>query len=86
MQKEIEGYTVFIGALKFNYLNETADSFWNIKIYDLSKGEKEPINLFMDSIPLVPGQNLVDYKVKYNPDFIDKHFYLFQIENSRNEI
>lgn len=79
------GYAIFTNELKFDYLNENADSVWNISVYDLSVTDKKRVELDMDSIALRPGQNLVTCKVNGNSDFIDKHLYLLEIINSRKE-
>lgn len=86
LRKEGEpGYAIFSGELKFDYLNETADSIWKIKVFDLSKPKREFISLSLDSVSLVPGRNLVKYKAEDHPYFIDKHFYLLEVFNSRKE-
>jgi hypothetical protein len=78
-------YAIFSDELKFDYLNELEDSVWHISIYDLSSSERKIILLNMDSIPLKPGQNLVNYSVKNIPDFINRHLYLLEVINSRKE-
>ncbi len=86
LKKEDGGeYAIFIDELKFDYLNENADTAWNITVYDLSSSEKKQISLVMDSIPLKPGQNLVKYNLHFNSDFVDKHLYILEVINSRKE-
>lgn len=79
------GYAIFTNELKFDYLNENADSTWDLSIVDLSKAEKKQVTLSMDTISLRAGQNLIKYDVSHHPDFMDKHLYLMEIINSRNE-
>lgn len=79
------GYAIFVNELKFDYLNENSDSAGNLNLYDLSTTKKKQLHINMDSIVLVPGQNLVQYNATNNPDFIDKHLYLLEVINSRNE-
>jgi hypothetical protein len=80
------GYAIFSGDLKFDYLNETADSVWNVRVSDLSTTGRDNINLQMDTLKLLPGQNLVNYPTTGSSFFVDHHFYLLEIFNSRNEI
>lgn len=82
---EESGYAIFVKELKFDYLNENADSIWNLAVYDLSTVERKQAGLVMDSIILKPGQNLIKYDVSNSTDFIDKHIYLLEIINSRKE-
>ena len=79
------GYALFISELKFDYVNETADSIWNIKVSDLTTIERNSISLDMDTIKLAPGPNLVRYTAPDASFFIDRHFYLLEIFNARNE-
>ena len=79
------GYAIFVNELKFDYLNENADSIWNIKVYDLSKPDKKQISLMTDGIILKPGLNLIKYDVTNNPEFLDRHLYLLEIINTRKE-
>lgn len=85
LKKNETGYAIYINEIRFDYLNENADSTWNLKMYDLTTPEKKEISLLMDSIPLKPGQNMVKYDVSDNRNFVHKHLYLLEIINSRNE-
>lgn len=79
------GYAIFVNELKFDYLNENSDTSWNISLVDLSVLNKKSISLSLDTIKLIPGQNLIKYNISDNADFIDKHLYLLEIINSRKE-
>ena len=79
------GYAIFVNELRFDYLNDIADTSWNLAVYDLSSTEKKQVNLVMDSIAIKPGQNLVRYDITNITDLINKHIYLLEVINSRNE-
>lgn len=81
----VTGYAIFSNELKFDYLNENADSLWNVAMYDITAPEKKQIDFPMDSIPLRPGENLVKYLLSNNGAFIDKHLFLLEVINSRQE-
>lgn len=80
------GYAICPGKLKFAYINETTDTIWNITVYDINHPVKNKLSFNLDSIPLKKGLNHVQYNLTGNPSFIDKHIYLLELRNSRNEI
>ena len=84
-REDQSSYAVFADELKFDYLNELEDSIWHISIYDLTSSDRKTILLNMDSIPLKPGQNLVNYSLKNITGFVDNHLYLLEVINSRKE-
>jgi len=79
------GYAIFVGRLRIDYLNETSDSAWNYKITDLSTENKNRVYISIDTVPLIRGHNLISIDVTGSASFVDKHIYLFEIVNSRNE-
>ncbi len=79
------GYAIFLNELRFDYLNDNADTTWNLIVYDVSVTEKKQVALTMDSIKLNPGQNLVRYDLNNITGFIHKHIYLLEVINSRKE-
>jgi len=78
-------YAVFVTEIKFTYQNETSDSVWNQKVYDLSSNRNESF-IPLDTVRLKRGQNLVKYDASQNSFFVNKHFYELEIMNSRNEV
>lgn len=78
-------YAVFVNEIKFSYRNETSDSSWNLKVYDLSSNRSEG-SISFDTVPLKRGQNLIRYDARQNSFFEDRHLYQLEILNSRNEI
>lgn len=87
LKKEVQSnFTLFIGEIKFDYLNETNDKNWNIKVTDLTEENHPQLTLDMDSIPIKGGENLVLYPSrKALLLFKDHHFYELGVMNSRNE-
>lgn len=81
-----EGYAIAWGKLRFDYFNETMDSIWTILVEDLTTPQHSSFVLMLDSLKLKRGQNLVSYDALDDARFIDKHFYLLQVPNSRNEV
>lgn len=80
------GYSICVGKLKFAYINETADTSWNITMFDISSSVKKAIPFTLDSVRIRNGLNLVQFDLSENRSFIDKHIYLLELRNLRNEI
>lgn len=88
LEKEGEqnGYAVFWGNLRFDYMNETSDSAWHILVEDLNTPRHTSFTLSLDSIKLRRGQNMINYNATEDSRFINKHQYLLKVPNSRNEV
>lgn len=79
-------YAIFIGEIKFSYLNETVDSVWNVKLTDLSDPARATSNISMDTVQLKRGINLVKHNAGEDSFFTDRHVYQLEVRNSRNEV
>lgn len=79
-------YAICTGSLKFAYINETADTSWDISIFDISTPQREKVIFNIDSIPLKRGLNLVESDLKKNKQFVDNHIFLLELRNSRKEV
>jgi len=86
VMEELPAYSVQVDYLKFEYINETADTAWKIKVYDLSIGNRDTVSLRWDTIPLRYGQNLVNMDLTGSSPLISNHSYLLELRNSREEI
>lgn len=86
MKNGESGYSICSGYLKFAYINEAADTNWNITIYDISNPVKKLLPFSLDSVRIHNGLNLVQFNLTNNHSFIDLHIYLLELRNSRNEI
>lgn len=79
-------YAILYNDLKFEYVNETEDTIWNMKVYDLSSASRKDMNISMPSANLRTGVNLVRIPSEQLDRFADKHIYLLEIRNSRDEL
>lgn len=79
-------YAIAYNDLKFEYVNETADTTWNIKVFDLSSAGRKDMNISMDSVSLKTGINSVSIPADRMEQFTEKHIYLLQVRNSRDEL
>lgn len=79
-------FALALNDLKFDYVNETEDSVWNIRVVDISTAQSHEVDLPMDSIPLQRGQNFISISLGDLPGYVDKHLYLLEVANSRNEV
>jgi len=85
-EEDASGSAIFWGNIRFDYLNETGDTEWNILIEDLTSSQHKSFIVIPDSLKLRRGQNLVNYEAIKDKRFIEKHQYLLKIVNSRNEV
>ncbi len=79
-------YAIAENELKFEYVNETSDTVWNVKVFDISAANRREITLPLDSTRLQTGVNLVRLPAERMESFTDKHIYLLQLRNSREEL
>lgn len=86
MKNGESGYSICSGKLKFAYINEAADTSWNITMYDISSLVKKALPFSLDSVKIHKGLNLVQFDLGDNHSFIDLHIYLLELRNSRNEV
>ncbi|HYE55868.1 MAG TPA: hypothetical protein VD996_13540 [Chitinophagaceae bacterium] len=76
--------TIAKGQLSFVYYNELNEASVKIRIYDISSSYKA-VHLDSPVCAMRFGQNLVQYNLPGNGNFIDKHVYLLELVNGRNE-
>jgi hypothetical protein len=81
-----DGYAIFWSRLRFDYLNETTDTTWHIQVEDLSAAQHVSFVIDPGTVKLGRGQNLFNYDASADSRFIDKHLYLLQVNNSKNEV
>ncbi|MBX2922747.1 MAG: hypothetical protein KF746_11185 [Chitinophagaceae bacterium] len=86
VKEELPAYSLQADYLKFDYVNEAADSSWNITLYDLTSGNNDSIPFRWDTIPVKYGQNLVNIDLTEDNSLIHQHFYLLELRNSLHEI
>jgi hypothetical protein len=72
------------GKLYFGYYNELNENAVRIKIFDISNSRKK-VQLASDACAVSFGQNLVEYDLAENGNFIHRHIYLFELLNGRGE-
>jgi len=77
-------FTIANGKLYYEYANEVNEPSVNINIYDISNSRKK-ISLSADTVAVHLGQNLMIYDLEGEGGFINKHIYLFELHNGRNE-
>jgi len=79
-------YAIAYDNVKFEYLNETTDTIWNMNVVDLSSAGRKDMHIQMDSVSLKTGVNLISIPADRLEQFTDKHIYLLQVRNSREEL
>ncbi|MBX3255774.1 MAG: hypothetical protein KF862_16690 [Chitinophagaceae bacterium] len=86
VKDELPAYSLQVDYLKFDYLNETPDTAWNVRVYDLTSGSNDTISFRWDTLALKYGQNLVNIDLTSGNSLIHQHFYMLELRNSGNEI
>jgi hypothetical protein len=79
------GYFVCESILKFEYTNEINDSLVSVKVYDITKQNKNPITLANPVLKLKNGQNLIDIDLSENRGIVAGHLYTIVLINSKGE-
>jgi hypothetical protein len=81
------GQATFYGHLRFAYLNETADTSWNLQLTEIGAPAHRQLKIqALDTLPLSRGENFIDIPGKSIKGLQDGHLYLLQQKNTRGEI
>lgn len=78
-------YTNMTGVVRYEYLNEINDSVAVIRFYDVSSTSR---NMIIPDSPFVKlrfGQNYIETDIGDLAGMIDKHIYLLELVNSKEE-
>jgi hypothetical protein len=77
-------YSTHIGTLRFQHLNELNDTIAHVRFYDLSVRTAAPI-IPQEPIRMKPGQNFIDLDLSAQGGITNKHIYLMEFLNRKNE-
>ncbi len=78
-------YALCKGVLKLAYLNESADKEVAMKIYDVTNSQKKEVTLDSNYLSVAYGENFKQLDFSNVGDFVDKHVYVLELVNSKNE-
>lgn len=78
-------YITSTGVLRYEYLNEINDSIASMRFYDVTSTSRNVITPDSAFVKLRFGQNFIETDYTYLPGMIDKHIYLFELTNSKEE-
>lgn len=78
-------YATFNDVIRYVYLNELNDSMAKINIYDLTSTSRNAITPPTAMVNLRFGENYLKTIVDDLPGIIDKHIYLLELINSKQE-
>jgi hypothetical protein len=84
-QQPDASYTLCNGILKFAYLNENADKEVAVKISDVTNSKRKIINLDSSTLSVFYGENFKQIDLTDEPGLINKHIYVLEIINSKQE-
>lgn len=82
---EDASYIISNGVLRFEHMNELANSEAAVSIYDISHPARRSLSLDSSTYALRYGQNFMEIDLRDNKQLTDKHIYLFELTNAKNE-
>jgi hypothetical protein len=82
---EDASYIISNGIVRFEHLNELANSEATISIYDVSHPKRRELSLDSTNYALKYGQNFIEINLDENSKLTDRHVYLLELTNARNE-
>lgn len=85
--KREENAAVFLcnGVLRFEYLNELNDNVIRYRLFDIGVKKRKEIKLESDTIRVSFGQNFINLDLTETTKMHDRHLYLFEILNYKDE-
>lgn len=82
---EDASYIISNGTIRFEYLNELANSEAIIDVYDISHPSRRSISPDPNNYPMKYGQNFMEIDLRENSQLTDRHMYLLELTNAKNE-
>lgn len=78
-------YIIMHGALRFEYINEWNDKTVNIHLYDISSTSRNELSIDSSMLNVVYGNNFRSIDFAGQNLLVNKHIYLFELVNSKQE-
>lgn len=78
-------YSTFNDVVRYVYLNELNDSIAKINIYDLTNTTHDKISQIPSKIRIKFGENYLQMAIDDLPGIINRHIYLLELVNSKQE-
>jgi hypothetical protein len=78
-------YVFSYGIVRFSYLHEISSKTIGLTITDISKPDHKQLSLDSSTLSVQYGENYLDLDVRDVPGIIDRHMYLLELVNDRNE-
>jgi hypothetical protein len=84
-REEDAAFTICTGVLRFEYINELNSAAVNLRLFDISSAGRKQIALDSSSQQVRIGQNFVQVDLREASGMINKHIYLLEVVNARQE-
>jgi hypothetical protein len=84
-RSEDAAFVLCNGILRFEYKHDINAAAVDIRIFDISSNNRKPVRPDTESHPYMFGQNLVEVDLRETTGMIDKHMYLLELVNNKNE-
>jgi hypothetical protein len=82
---EDAAYSICTGVLRFEYLHEYRDDSIRVSITDISDSQRKILTLENQNLPVTFGQSFHQMDLRNNSGLVDKHLYLVEVVNARQE-
>jgi hypothetical protein len=84
-RQEDASYVLCPGLLRFEYTNDINSNEVGLKLYDISSTSRKPVTLQEEKQPVQFGQNYMQLDLRNSAGMINKHMYLLELRNAKNE-
>jgi hypothetical protein len=84
-REENSAFTICIGILRFEFQHDQNATAANIQIFDISSSQRKRLLLDSTTYSVQYGQNFVQLDLRQTSGLVDKHMYLVEMINSKNE-
>jgi len=78
-------FTTSSGVLHFAYLEETNAKTVHVELLDITKSKQSPVQLDSSDYRVTYGDNLLNLDLRDISGMINKHIYMMELINARQE-
>jgi len=84
-REEDAAFIISKGILRFEYMNELNSASIQLRLFDVSSSGRKQIQLDSTHQQVRIGQNFVQVDLREHSGMINKHIYLLEVQNARQE-
>jgi hypothetical protein len=84
-REENSAFIICNGILRFEFEHDQNSTAANIQIFDISSNQRKRLSLDSTTYPVKYGQNIMQLDLRETSGMVDKHMYLLELVNAKNE-